>query len=419
MNRYQTDILSKTKFSTVLLYCIWTVLIVGKAFGLSSVSIVYTGITAASLLFAILLLILEPGDYREILGSIMLYLLGILAWLSSRDASFILAVIVISLLKDTDLTILFKYTLLVFSIIAIPRMLMAALGFTDMQPTFYYERQSFRYGMGFGSPNTAQSVLTYITALTCIVDIGIKRKRYLLIALLVLSVYLYGYTGSRTGMIISIMMTVGAFLPQKLLSSIMRPSVALQWIIPAAAIIASITYDTWSGIVSLGTFGARFLTGNILLSGNYISLFGTMSPATDLGYIAVLCNDGPIALVILVYVNWRCARLLARKSLWNELLVLTCYAVYCVLEAYCTTITLNLGLLLLPILLFTKTRNSYLKKRELSSNPKYKGPVRQEPMKQKTAVPLKEEKRAQSLRSEQLNEKARFDRKSHHTALVN
>lgn len=368
MNSFRSDTFSKIKFSTVLLYCIWSVLIIGKAFGLTSSSIVYTGATAASLLFAILLLVLEPGNYREIAGSVMLYLLGFLSWLSSGDTSFLLAVIVISLLKDTDLTVFFKYTLIILGFIAIPRMLMAAFGFIDIQPTFYFERQDFRYGMGFVSPNTAQSVLAYITALACIANISKRKKRCLILVLLAFSVYIYGFTGSRTGIIISILLTVGVFLPQKVLSAVLRRCVALQWLIPLAAIIASLLYGVWSNAMSLGTFGSRFLTANILLSGGFISLFGMPSPETDLGYVATLCNNGPIALAILVYVNWLCARLLARKALWNELLVLTCYAVYCVLEAYCTTITLNLGLLLLPILLFGKTQNAYLIKHGLSND---------------------------------------------------
>lgn len=330
------------RVSNALVYLVWGILTAGKAFGLSSKSSVYLLATAVAMLFAALDFIARPLPPTPFLLGMSLCGIGFVAWRLSGNTSLLLAAIMISLFQKADFSTLVKFTLIVYGLIAITRLVMATMGIIDMQPVFYYERSATRYGMGFESPNSAQSVLAYITSLLALSHMKRGRKRLLMIVFLAFSIYIYSYTGSRTSMICSIAITVGILLPKNMLAFIMRRCACLQWVVPLIGIIASVTYHQWAGSVDLGTFESRFLDAGNLIANGGVSLCGATVPGVlDLGYVRMLGEYGVVGFSMVCALYIYTAYVLRKHAMWNELLTLSTYAIFCVFEAYCTTVTLN------------------------------------------------------------------------------
>lgn len=357
--------------SNVLVYLVWGVLIVGKAFGLSSKSNVYLIATALAMVFAAIDFVAHPLPSKQLLLGIGLCGVGFVAWRLSGDASLLLATILICLFQKVDFGVLIKFTLIVYGSIAITRFILAITGFADIQPVFNYERSTMRYGLGFVGPNTAQSVLTYLTGVLAISNIANKHKRVLLIALLAFSFYVYTYTGSRTSIICAIAITACMMLPKKGLELLMRHAACLQWVIPVVSIVASVTYGQWASHINLGTFESRFLDAHELIASGGISLCGApVSGTLDLGYVKLLGECGIIGFVMVCGLYIFTAYTLQRHKMWNELLVMSVYAVVCVLEAYCTTATLNPTIMPAALALATTWRQELLISHSPSHTPK-------------------------------------------------
>ncbi len=359
--------LARVRLSSVFAYLVWTFVFCGKAFGLTSRDSVYTTLIVVSMVFACMHLLMQLGSKKEFAFTLASYGLGVLTWRLSGDASLFLAVIVVSLLKDLDLKSLFLYTFVVYGAIAATRLFLGTIGILDSEPIFFYERGEIRYGLGFGQPNSAQSVITFFIALICLLRLPKKRKVVYLLFAMCFAMYIYSFTGSRSGMWVAIFLSIGFLIPEGFKNRVFPYFSWLQIAFPVLAFLMAMAYSSYLSGFSLGTFGSRFLTGGQLLKGGYLTLFGGACPSSDLGYVMLACESGLVSLCALAFLNWRCARLLVSYHLWNELLVLTGYGLFCFMEAYCTTISLNLGLLLLPILLYEKTRCRYLAPRTHSS----------------------------------------------------
>lgn len=357
---YRNKLLAQIRESAIFAYLVWTAIFVGKAFGMTSQNPIYVALVAPTLVFAMVHLMMQHRSKKEFAATLVMYGLGCLSWILSGNASFFLAVIVISLLKDIDLNNLFTYTIVVFGAIAFLRLILASVGFLDPEPQYFFSRGETRYGLGFGQPNSAQSVATFLVALACVLKLPKKKKMVLIACALCLSLYVYRYTLSRTGMMVTIALCIGFLLPENFKKRFFPKLTCLQIVFPVLAFLLALGYSSYLSGLGLGTFGSRFLTGEKLLSGGYLSLFGGVCPSSDLGYVMFACESGLVPLVILSFLNWRCARLLAKHKLWDELLVITCYGFFCFMEAYCSTISLNLGLFMLPIFLYEKTRLRYL-----------------------------------------------------------
>lgn len=343
--------LSHMTLSDFIVYIIWTVLVVGKALGLTSDSAAYTFAVLATLPFAALQLLMNPGERWQVVAFILAYLLGSLSWYASGDNSLLLAVIMLSLLKTIDVRSMCTYTLLVCVPIVVIRMTLAAMGFADMQPTYYFERGQYRYGMGFTNPNSAQSVLAFLVAIATVSSLSRRNKRILVLFLLVYSLYMYQFTGCRTALFIELAVGIIFFIPARF----RRFKRIVPWLvlaIPLLALLLADAYPLWIGHMQFGTFGSRFQTAYQILGSGALAPFGARTSATDLGYVALLAKAGPIPLAFLVLVNWRAARFFADRGMGDELVLIAAYAVYGVMEAYCTTVTLNPVFLLLPLYLY-------------------------------------------------------------------
>lgn len=224
--------------------------------------------------------------------------------------------------------------------------------------------QITRYSLGYYHPNITYIYFFIICSLYILKNKNIINYIHLLI-ILFLSIILYFFTLSRTGLICTIVLIFLCFiylLRISLPKAILKFFVYSPIIIGICIVILSIFYTENNIIMSTinKLMSGRLYYNKLFLTPHYLSLFGTnmniLSEAEtflDSGFILLLISHGLIFYIIFLYSSF----LILKKHQKNKYInIFTCILfsinIYCITEFFLSTILINFILIYYNYLIF-------------------------------------------------------------------
>lgn len=356
------------KFSVnkVAFYMFWTILLVGKGLGYSARDPIFKSMTWGAILFAAFKLIITKWDKKSLFMVLILNLLGVIIFMKSKDAGPLLTIITITAAKDIDIRQLLKYSLWVKASLFVGRSSLAIIGVIDNQMSQFFDSsyERIRYGLGFGQPNATHYNLFIIFALFVIVY-GKKMKLLHYIMLTMYNFFIFRYTDSKTGMLLSSIMLITSYLIVKnegrVLDRLLKLGTNKIYIIlGVVSFIICWLFKEYSLFSNYGTLSSRFLTSSQIMSKHSLSLFGASGIDTDFGYIEILYAYGVPLFVIFLLINTALLNLLRTNKLYVETGVMLCYSIYTLSESYTMSILMNITLIFISFILYPKNKEQYL-----------------------------------------------------------
>lgn len=340
-------------------YIFWTILLLGKGMGYVSGNWQFRAMTWMAIVFISIKLCLTDWKYKELLFCFFLNLIGIGVFYCSKDASILLTILTITGLKNINLINLFKLSFWIKGMLYISRTSLAILGIIDPQKMVRSDLgdiHTVRYGLGYGQPNSTHYILFSIVVL-CVLAYGKKLKVHHYFLLEIYNVFIYHYTNSRTGLLMTTALIFGSVIVLKgnhkflkLVTKFISDKIYIFCSLVSFLIIFLFSTQTW--LLSLQTLSGRFITGYMVLTQNKISLLGSPDIVTDFGYINILYADGLIVFCLFLIAYTKITYFLQKKSIFPPLLVMICYAIYTLSEAYTTSILMNMSIIYLAIILY-------------------------------------------------------------------
>lgn len=356
----------KIGFGIIVFYIFWTMLLIGKGVGMTSADRPMRILTWIGITFLALKMIIEKWSRKELLVSIALLMLGLLVYLYSHDAAILLTAIVICGVKSISLHEFFKYSFWIKLILFVLYTSLAIYGVIDSESIVRYDSGSIhtiRYALGYGHPNATHYTLFSIYVLFFL-SYSIN-KIWLFLLLELYNLYIFGYTDSRTGFIMTsfLILLIYIYRNKYLEGFLMRVSRVFSYIYIIFALISLLI--PWLiryllGLKKYGTMYSRFATGVRVIQNSDLRLFGQPNIKTDFGYIYIGYAYGVVVFVLFVIVNTFLMRLFISNNLTTEFGVLLSYSIYTLMESYSASVLMNISLILIALLIFESTRQLYI-----------------------------------------------------------
>lgn len=353
--------------ATVCFYIFWITLMIGKGLGFNNENELFRYITVAVIPFVAVKFLLTHWEKREFILCVVLNVIGIVIWVTSKDAGILLTIITITACKDINIYKLFKVTLWIRGPMFFVRTTLGILGIMDIQykPRYVSPNEYVvRYALGYGQANATHYTLFIIIALILI--LYHKRMKFFHYAIvLAYDLFIYHYTNSRTALILSILILAMTRIIDGrysgLIKAVLRKFGKYAYISGAACGLAvCLLSDKLPTSGAFGTMFSRFRTGGRVVNSNHLTLFGNTGIVTDFGYIAILYGSGIIIFLLFLVSMTILFKRLEKSGRYIEQIVLIVYAIYTVLEAYTGSILMNIGLFFLTVLIYPHNEKKLL-----------------------------------------------------------
>jgi hypothetical protein len=338
-----------------LVYCFWGVQMVAKGFAIDTSNTVYSVITILLAMLAALRILLLDYSPQEIRRAIVIVALAFVVTLVNRETGPVVTALTIVCLKNIDLKNLMKWSFIL-------RGTAFALHFLGVMGGVFEEvvNELGEHDLGFGHSNLAHGEFFLIVA-SYMLWRGEKFSITDAVIFNVLNLGLYVLTGSKTPMLLVILLQLALVVQkvQGLRKLVWWIGSAAFMLMSAIAILGSFFYYDIFGLLPLSTFDSRFMTGNIIMNNENLTLFGTyVNQWNDLGYIEILYEFGiPWFLFYLIGHT-----MLIKRAAWRADNALFAYlavmSLYTMMESYSTSVLYDLGWLYYAHLLFRDTRSS-------------------------------------------------------------
>ncbi len=348
----------------ILFLLSWIILMAGKGMGYSATDIIYRNISWAAIAFALMKVLITQYDRHELIACILLNLLGILVWIFSGGTTVLMTMVIITSMKGVDYKYVFKISLWIRGFMFVVRTSLAIMGILDDQHMSFYLNGGIRirYALGFGHPNATHFNL-FVVVVLCVLVYHYKLKTYHYLALFLYNIYIFRYTDSRAGFLMTALFIGVSFLAsRKYIGKFMWDVVARVAnkafiVTSAASIIVSVLFWKVDILRSWGTFSSRFGTAIYVMENNLVNLFGTRGISTDLGMVYFMYADGILFFMLFMLGYYILLKKYTKQSDIYFLLACCCYAVYCLSEAYADSILMNVTLLAFGQLLYCSQRD--------------------------------------------------------------
>lgn len=340
-------------------YILWCTLMVGKGIGLDATDSVFRLMTAVGIAFAAAKLVLTQWNRSALISCVVINLLGVLNFFITGTASALLTCLVITAMKDVDLGKVFRLSFWIRAIAFAARVGLAMLGVMDKGVQYRWENgvMTTRYGLGYGHANATQYTLFIIFALAILIYRE-RLKWYHYLLMIGVNFLLFIYTDSRTGLLMIVLLVGLAFFMTTRRGSRWHKFLHFAasnafWVGAVFSVVTALLSLRVGWLNEMGTLSARFMTSRNIMLTHSVPIFGIEGITTDFGYINILYADGLLLWGLFIFGYTKLASRLDTKSTLFEHVVLLCYGIYVLSEAYNDSVLMNVSLLLLPLLIYT------------------------------------------------------------------
>lgn len=356
--------MKKIRFTSNTFFLIFLYLnVICKGLGLDNNNIVYFILLILGSVCLFVKFISDKYTKSE-MGKIIIFLLiGLLSFIFTKKVTLLVTCICLSGMKGIMIDKIF-YSMLNLRFITF--FLIVSLSFfniIDNNSITMWRNGNLdvRYSLGFGHPNSLHLALFILISLYLYCRYE-KFKLYDIIFLFTLNAFIYMYSGSRTGFVLSIILILLTLFSknQKIKSVLLKLPIPLLLTIVIFSFCTALLYNRIDFMYKLNTiFNGRIAYSNYYLTNYGFSLFGKnilndKNALFDNGYIFLYIQYGLIgASLILYFILSICKKIKHDNDIRKTLLVIV-YIIYGFTESFTPNIFMNIILLFYSEILFKK-----------------------------------------------------------------
>lgn len=332
-------------------------MLVAKAVGLDSGRKLYLILSAVSILFIAVKLLLTDYSFRELAVAIALLLLSGVAYYNSGRMGIVLSMLAIVGMKGLKARDLLKKGMVVYGVFLVGTVVLAMLSIIP-NPYIVHEKgalgEAIRYGMGFSTANVFHESLFVLMVLIVVSkfdSFNIKRAILMMLANILAVIYTLSYTGF---LVSTLFIALSLYIKYRRQLSILEKF--LIWLITpvciAFSLIAPYFVNTSIGNVLDRALQARLSFSYFFMSHYQIPILGQRMKEVPLswiiidnGFVYILMTFGLIIFILFSggYL-WTTATYL-RKNVYKERVVaMSAMMVYGITEQFINNSFMNVTL---------------------------------------------------------------------------
>jgi len=323
-----------------------------KLLNILSNNILLQAVSIVSAIFVVLLALKRKYSFRELLFWLVIFLLSGIVMLCSKKQGLFFTVLLIFAMRDTE----YKKLVNVLFVVAILGVLLS----------MYFNREataSVRYINGAWTIIYKRSNILYVAffALSTLFLMRNSQKLSIVVIVInfILSTIMYYYSGSRSGLYVSLFLTVILILFKIKFLQNKKVVHILCALFPTLCFIFSVysgvRYGKDSWLNDLNTLlQGRIAQNSIFLEEYDIKFFGqyifehggSVYRVLDCTYIDMLLAYGGLVSVVWCFISYKVILNLCRQKRFVEVAIILAYAIYGLTETFLPNCFLNLSLLI-------------------------------------------------------------------------
>ena len=310
----------------------------------------------------LLIKIISDKYTKKEVGKIAIFLLiGLFSFIFTRKVTLLITCICLSGMKNIMTDKIFKGMLNIRLLTFFSIILLSLLNIIDNLSIAMWRNGTLdvRYSLGFGHPNSLHLALFILISLYLYCKYE-KIKFIEYIFLLALNLFIYKYSGSRTGFILSILLIVLTLLSEnkKIKSILLKLPIPLLLSIVIFSFSTALLYNKIGLINKLNDIlNGRIAYSNYYLTHYGLSLFGKnilndKNALFDNGYIFLYIQYGIIGVLLILYILLAVCKKIKRDNDIKKNVLVIVYVIYGFTESFTPNIFMNIILLFYSDILF-------------------------------------------------------------------
>lgn len=304
------------KYNELVYYLFFALMFGARAAGLNEGNAVYSIIFAVSMILFLLKIAATEHTVGEYVFVGAFLLLAMVVYFRTGEKGLLLCFAMMLGMKKVCVKNVFRIGTFILAVFFSVKVFLSVFGFIN--ELFYYQERAgmggdFRHALGYPHPNSLQ-LNCFILVMLIMFLIGKRNKRRVLLAsciMLGISMYIFLYSGSRTGLLITIVYLIVNYYLLYRSEFSKTERILIQLVYPVCActsvLIPFAGSQKWIDWISghMDTIGSRVIVARYYFDLVPISLFGSRIEITkdfaygiDMGYPYLLLVLGVVAFVI-------------------------------------------------------------------------------------------------------------------------
>lgn len=360
-------------YGDIMYYIFWLILMFGKGLNLAGEEPLMQILTYAAIILVLFGAYTIRFTQRELRLCVFLVSVGVMVMLTAKKATILLTVLAICTAKRQNMREILKIGFWVRMPMFLATIYLATHGM--LANSLKYEWRAgvrlMRYGLGVGHPNVAHLTLFILVTMYIYLyyeKIGIKS----VIAISAINFWLYRYTITRTGFILTLLLPLTViFVKTKhpafrlLKRAILCFFVHSYFLMGIGSLMLSIIYNNKHvRAVTDKYLGSRMACANDFLQKYPFSLFGHYIDGEgvplDNAYIYTYVAYGSITFFLLIYGYTKLLKQYKSQNRIKEILILGFFAIYGFSENFITNVIMNYSLLFIIDMIFDRSGRKIL-----------------------------------------------------------
>lgn len=334
-----------------------------KGIGLDNNNNIYFLLLILGGIFLFFKLVTDKFKKTELVKIVLFLLIGLFSFIATKKATLLITCICIAGMKNIEIDKIFKGMLNIRFVTFIIMVILALCNIIDNKTISMWRNGGLdvRYSLGFGHPNSLHLAFFILVSLYlyCRYE-KIKPIEYII--WFGLNIFIYSYSGSRTGFILSILLLLLSLISKnkKIENILLKTPIPLLFSILLFSFGTAIMYNKIEFLDKLNSiFNGRFAYSNYYITHYGFSLFGEnilsdKNALFDNGYIFLYIQYGLLgALMVLYFMLSVCKQIKCNKDIRKTIIVIV-YIIYSFAESITPNIFMNIILLFYAGVLFKK-----------------------------------------------------------------
>ena len=343
-----------------------------KGIGLGNDSKLYFICLALASLALLFKILTDKYTKKEFIFIIVPIIVGISTFIVTKKPTLLLTVLCLIGMKNVsvDDTLKKMYYVRFFTFFLV--IALAFIGILDNTKIEMWRNggNSIRYSLGYGHPNTLHMTLFILVALY-IYNRYDKLKNIEYIVLIALNFFIYHFSVSRTGMIITLLLIVLTIVSKIKFKTIQNIIIKIPVIIFITLLLISFITGLLYEKVDIMDKVNKLFNGRVEYSNYYLetygfSLFGNniqndRNAIIDNGYLYMYIQFGIVGFLYLSMLYFKIFKKIKKDKDLRKAILTICFLIYIFIESFSPNIFMNIILLFAAGTVFLPRKNKELK----------------------------------------------------------
>lgn len=352
-----------------------------KGIGLDNDSKLYLICLALASLALLFKILTDKYTKKEFIFIIVSMIIGLSTFIVTKRPTLLLTVLCLIGMKNVSVNDTFKkmYYVRFFTFFLV--ITLAFIGILDNTKIEMWRNggNSIRYSLGYGHPNTLHMTFFILVALY-IYNRYDKLKNIEYIVLIALNFFIYHFSVSRTGMIITLLLIVLTIVSKLKFKAIQNIIIKIPVIIFIALLLISFITGLLYEKVDIMDEVNKLFNGRVAYSNYYLetygfSLFGhniqnDRNALLDNGYLYMYIQFGIVGFLYLTMLYFKIFKKIKKDKDLRKAILTICFLIYIFTESFSPNIFMNIILLFVAETIFLQKSKENVHK-ELSKGEIY------------------------------------------------